>query len=105
MSDPDPRESATFEALGNERSRVSGPLVFGTVGPLLRTGSEAIAHGTAEVIDLTGVTRSDSSALALLIEWLSVARAAGKPLRFEGIPAQLRHLAQLSEVETLISGS
>ena len=100
-----PGDAARFEVLENERARVSGALVFATVGALLRAGSEAIARGAAAVIDLTGVTQSDSSGLALLIEWLSLARAAGRPLRYEGIPAQLRHLAQLSEVETLITGA
>jgi phospholipid transport system transporter-binding protein len=54
------------------------------------------------VIDLAGVTASDSAGLALLIEWLSVAKGAGRALRFENIPSQLQQLARLSEVEELL---
>jgi phospholipid transport system transporter-binding protein len=54
------------------------------------------------VIDLAGVTASDSAGLALLIEWLSVAKSAGRSLRFENIPSQLQQLARLSEVEELL---
>jgi ABC-type transporter Mla MlaB component len=69
---------------------------------LLAAGVDAIEGGRAAVIDLAGVTASDSSGLALLIEWLSVAKGASRTLRFENIPSQLQQLARLSEVEELL---
>jgi phospholipid transport system transporter-binding protein len=98
-------ESASFEALGSERSRVTGTLGFTTVTPLLPIGAAALEHGQAAVIDLSAVTGSDSSGLALLIEWVSVARGAGRPLHYENIPTQLHQLARLSDVDALLSGS
>lgn len=95
--------TADFETLEGERSRVNGVLHFTTVTALLRTGSEAIANGRAAVIDLAGVKDSDSSGLALLIEWLSIARAERKSLRYENIPVQLHQLARLSDVEELLT--
>jgi phospholipid transport system transporter-binding protein len=95
--------TAVFEPLEGERSRVNGVLHFTTVTALLRSGSEAIAAGRAAVIDLSGVKDSDSSGLALLIEWLSIARAEHKNLRYENIPAQLHQLARLSDVEELLT--
>ena len=95
--------TADFEPQEGERSRVNGVLHFTTVTALLRTGSEAIANGRAAVIDLSGVKDSDSSGLALLIEWLSIARAEHKSLRYENIPAQLHQLARLSDVEELLT--
>jgi phospholipid transport system transporter-binding protein len=68
----------------------------------LPLGSAAIGNGQAAVIDLGGVTGSDSSGLALLIEWLSVARGVGRSLRYENMPVQLHQLARLSEVEELL---
>jgi phospholipid transport system transporter-binding protein len=91
-----------FEVLEGDRSRVCGTLHFTTVTKLLDAGSEAIANGHAAVIDLSGVKDSDSSGLALLIEWLSVAKAAGRKLRYEKIPVQLQQLARLSDVEELL---
>ena len=79
-----------------------GSLHFSTVSALLSAGITAIGGGQAAVIDLAGVTASDSSGLALLIEWLSVAKATGKELRYENIPMQLHQLARLSEVEQLL---
>jgi phospholipid transport system transporter-binding protein len=95
--------TADFVPEEGERARVNGVLHFTTVTKLLRTGSEAIANGHAAVIDLSGVKDSDSSGLALLIEWLSIARAEHKNLRYENIPVQLHQLARLSDVEELLT--
>ena len=95
--------TAVFEPQEGGRSRVNGVLHFTTVTALLRSGSEAIANGSAAVIDLSGVKDSDSSGLALLIEWLSIARADGKSLRYENVPTQLHQLARLSDVEELLT--
>jgi phospholipid transport system transporter-binding protein len=98
-------ETASIETLGGERARVTGTLGFKTVTRLLPAGAAAIEQGHAAVIDLSAVTGSDSSGLALLIEWLSVARAAGRTLRYENIPIQLHQLARLSDVDPLLSQS
>jgi phospholipid transport system transporter-binding protein len=98
-----PALTAEFEVQDAERSRVVGVMHFTTVTALLRLGTEAITNGRAGVIDLSGVKDSDSSGLALLIEWLSVARAASRNLRYENIPTQLRQLARLSDVEELLT--
>jgi phospholipid transport system transporter-binding protein len=96
------QQDAAFEVLEGDRSRVTGSLHFTTVSALLAAGVDAIDGGRAAVIDLAGVTASDSSGLALLIEWLSVAKGAGRTLRYENIPSQLQQLARLSEVEELL---
>ena len=96
------RQDASFEMSDGDRARVIGSLHFTTVSALLTAGVAAINAGRAAVIDLAGVTASDSAGLALLIEWLSVAKAASRLLRFENIPSQLQQLARLSEVEELL---
>jgi len=96
-------QTAAFEVQEGDRCLVSGVLHFTTVTTLLSQGSEAIGSGRAGVIDLSGVKDSDSSGLALLIEWLSVAKLNHKTLRYENIPAQLQQLAHLSDVEDLLA--
>jgi phospholipid transport system transporter-binding protein len=100
-----PDVNATFEPVEGERSRVVGSLEFATVAKLLPLGTAAIEGGHAAVIDLAGVTDSDSSGLALLIEWMSVAKEARRSLRYENMPAQLQQLAGLSEVEGLFTAA
>jgi phospholipid transport system transporter-binding protein len=95
--------SAELEVQEGDRSRVTGVLHFTSVTALLKSGSEAIGNGRAAVIDLSGVSDSDSAGLALLIEWLSVAKAGNRSLRYENIPAQLHQLARLSDVDELLT--
>lgn len=99
---PTTQEPASFEILADGRTRVGGALEFRTVTALLPLGTDAIKEGRASAIDLSGVTLSDSAGLALLIEWLSVARAVGHTLRYENIPSQLRQLSALSDVDELV---
>jgi phospholipid transport system transporter-binding protein len=94
--------ASAFEMVDETRSRVVGLLGFNTVAHLLTAGSAAIAAGRAQVIDLSAVTGSDSSGLALLIEWMSIAHEAGRTVRYENMPVQLHQLARLSEVEELL---
>ena len=94
---------AAIETTGDGRASVVGSLNFVTVSALLPRGSDLIRGGQAAVTDLGGVADSDSAGLALLIEWLSVAHQAGRPLRYDNLPSQLHQLARLSEVEELIA--
>ncbi|MGA2776261.1 MAG: STAS domain-containing protein [Steroidobacteraceae bacterium] len=102
MKDARPEHVATLALQGGERAAINGALDFASVGPLLTVGTEAIEAGHAAFIDLAGVTKSDSAGLALLLEWMSVARAAKRALRYENVPQQLQQLARLSEVEELL---
>ena len=96
---------ASFDVQSNDRAMLSGELRFDTVGSLLEVGNRVISEGRITVIDLASVSAGDSAGLALLIEWLSVARSVKRPLRYENIPLQLRKLARLSEVEELLLGA
>jgi phospholipid transport system transporter-binding protein len=87
------------------RACVQGLLSFTTVTALLAAGTQAIEAGQVSFVDLSRVTAGDSAGLALLIEWLSVARAAGRELRYENVPSQLMQLARLSEIEDLLEGA
>jgi len=96
---------ARLESLGAGRFRVSGVLDASTAREVLE-GSEARFEQFAGLdIDLGGVGESDSAGLALLIEWLRLARQWQKEIRFENVPAQIEALARISEVEDLIGGS
>ncbi len=97
-------ESPRFDVRGQARAALSGTLSVVTAGQLLSEGARSIGAGEAQCIDLAGVKGADSAGLALLIEWLSVAKSSGHALRYENIPTQLQQLAKLSDVEELLSG-
>lgn len=87
------------------RFELSGPLSFETVTVAREAGRrrfEASAAATLE-LDCRGVGNVDSAALALLLDWLAWARAAGRRMHIAGLPAHLRELAAISEVEDLLT--
>ncbi|MGE0384872.1 MAG: lipid asymmetry maintenance protein MlaB [Gammaproteobacteria bacterium] len=60
--------------------------------------------GTAQlVLDLGGVGRIDSCALAMLLEWSRAARARGGALTVRNVPEPLRSIARLCGVEDLLA--
>jgi phospholipid transport system transporter-binding protein len=94
---------ARLESLGGGRFRVSGVLDATTAGDLLEQSVARFAAVDQIEVDLSGVAEGDSAGLALLIEWLRIARKSGRAIRFAHIPAQLNALARISEVEDLLN--
>jgi len=62
----------------------------------------ASAEPAALCIDLRAVGEVDSSGLALLLHWRGVAARSNARLTFTGAPAQLREMAKITGVETLL---
>ena len=81
-----------------------GPLTFASARRACELGVAALAHAAAASleIDCRGITSSDSAGLAVLLEWLSVAKRAGRSLRYARLPQGLAALARISEVEDLL---
>ena len=96
---------ARLESLGAGRFRVSGVLDASTAREVLEESEARFEQFAGLDIDLGGVGESDSAGLALLIEWLRLARQWQKEIRFENVPAQIEALARISEVEDLSGGS
>jgi phospholipid transport system transporter-binding protein len=96
---------ARIESLGAGRFRVSGVLDASTAREVLEQSEARFEQFKELDIDLGGVGESDSAGLALLIEWLRLARQGQKSLRFANVPAQIEALARISEVEDLIGGA
>ena len=81
-----------------------GPLTFASARRASELGAAALAHAAATKleIDCRGITASDSAGLAVLLEWLSVARRAGRSLRYAQLPEGLAALARISDLEELL---
>lgn len=98
-------ESTHFVSVGADAYRLQAELRFGTVRALRPEGTGLIRSASSGLtVDLSGVSQADSAGLALLVDWLAVARAAGKSLRYLQIPPALQALSQLSEVQPLLQG-
>lgn len=85
---------------GNGRFRVAGDIGFANVTQLLGESRVLFSHpADSLLVDLGGVGRADSAGLALLLEWMRLAQAAGKSIRYRQIPAQLLAIAHASNLD------
>jgi phospholipid transport system transporter-binding protein len=97
-------KTCLFEATAPGRYRVAGELSFETV-PLIWAESKAELDDAGDPqIDLAEVTNVDSAGLALVIEWIRLAREHGRHLRLENLPDTLLALARISELDGLLEG-
>ena len=73
-------------------------------GDTLRMLEQGMRNHAGEtlVVDATGLTRFDSSALAVLLEVHRLAAAWGKRFQVRNLPAKLAKLAELYGVEEFI---
>ncbi len=94
----------SIEAAGPERLRARGELDFGTAAAALKAGLALLPRSGRCTVDLAGITSADSAGLAVLVEWLAVAAERGGSLVFESVPAQLRAIARISDLESLLLG-
>jgi phospholipid transport system transporter-binding protein len=88
----------------NGLAQLTGPLTLETVTAIFGQAKELANKGMniAEV-DLGGVTRVDSSGLALLLEWQATAHRQQRTLRIHNAPPDLLSLAKLCEAGDLLA--
>ena len=96
--------SAEVVSVGADRLAVRGALTFATARRASEAGLRAIgaSAGRKLEIDFAPVTAADSAGLAVCLVWLARARRDGCALGFANLPASIRALARISEVEQLI---
>ena len=83
--------------------RVSGELTFGNAAEALRAIHAAVARDGRTVLDLSGVTRSDSAGLACVLAVLAQSADQGRRLSVQNMPQNMHLLASVCEVESLMA--
>lgn len=91
-----------IEALGGGLHAVAGELTYATAAKVRTAGRAVIAPGATVTFDLAGVTRVDSAALALVVDWLRAGAEAGVQVRLRSVPAALRDLARVCDADELL---
>ncbi|MDD3609103.1 MAG: STAS domain-containing protein [Halothiobacillaceae bacterium] len=88
---------------------LSGEIVFDTVQCLmdaLRPHLERSGSGSdsgAVPVDLAGVTRLDSTAVALMLHWRREAAERGRKLVLRRPPASFKHILQACQLDSLFT--
>lgn len=68
---------------------------------VLDAGRRLLADG-ALIVDFAAVNSADSVAVALILDWVRCARAHGHDLQLRQLPAGVRSLAALYDVDGLL---
>ena len=91
----------TLTRTGSCSWSIEGELTFATVAGILDQAPQVKLAATG-VLDLAGVTRAASAGLALLVEWLGMARDRGSTLEFTGLSTEMLRLVQVADLDSLI---
>jgi phospholipid transport system transporter-binding protein len=86
------------------RCSVQGPLTIANVTGVLAE-STSLFQGSDVLVDLSGVTDVDSSAVSLLLEWRRQGLAANRRVEYVNLPSNLKSLADLYGVSDLLGAS
>jgi phospholipid transport system transporter-binding protein len=87
---------------GGEVCRLTGPLDFSTVPDLAREIPGLFARSRQLTVDLAGVTRVDSAAMALLLEMHRLAATTDSTLSLQHVPVALRNIIHISELDPIL---
>jgi ABC-type transporter Mla MlaB component len=87
-----------------DRIAIRGVLTFATARRASDAGLRALSASAARrlEIDCAGVTAADSAGLAVCLAWLAWAQRDGRGLVFTNVPASIRALARISDLESVI---
>ena len=72
--------------------------------PAVWRSANALLQGANQdlLIDLQQVTHTDSAGLALLLEWMTLARDKQLQIHFRNLPEQLWEIAKVSDLEDIL---
>ncbi len=98
-----PGSAIRIEKQANGRYLLSGELSARSVVRVLNLLPIHAESQAGEIhVDLAGVSRSDSTGLALLIEWIRMAGRSGIRIRFHNLPGQMMEIAKISDLLPII---
>jgi phospholipid transport system transporter-binding protein len=53
-------------------------------------------------VDCSGITSSDSAGMTVLLDWLAIAKRAGRSMHFTSLPTQVQAIARISDALELL---
>jgi len=82
--------------------RVRGELDFDSVADLWERVGPLFRTDPIHRIDLSEVSRANSAGVALLVVWLRQARQRRQDLAFVNVPAQMRAIMEVADLDTVL---
>jgi len=89
-------------AFQNERFFISGELCFANVVSVYRKSLLALDKAATLDFDFSQLKSSDSSGLALMLEWTRFAKKNNKPIQFVSVSSELQQIAKTAGLSEFI---
>jgi phospholipid transport system transporter-binding protein len=101
----EPRADVDVVDLGSGRIQIRGALIFATARRARAAGAKLLLErgGPTLEVDCSAVSASDSAGLAVLLDWMALANRQGRAVHFTNLPAPIRAVAHISDVESILS--
>lgn len=93
---------ASLTMMDDDTFVIQGDLDFQSVATLWDSAVKLSADHNQLKVDLNQVQRSDSSGVALLVEWLRLAQKNQQEILFMNTPEQMRAIIQVAELEKIL---
>ena len=94
--------SVSLTRVDDNRAELSGSLLASTVVSVLPTGEKLIRAAAGEwTVNMAAVTDVSSAGVALLLEWLRCATAAGVSFHIENLPEHMKPIIDISDLDAL----
>ena len=87
---------------GDGALRIDGALDVSSVSTLWQQSGGHMPCDGGATLDLSGVTRTDSAGVALLVHWVREQQGRDGRLRFVNIPPQIHAIARVSGVVAIL---
>jgi phospholipid transport system transporter-binding protein len=89
-------------ALMNDQLQISGDLCFANVMSIYEQSLAYLKKSNALAFDFSKVTSSDSSGLALVMEWIKFAKKNNKSIQISHLTEDLLSIAKSAGILTLL---
>ena len=92
----------TFSINASQQLCVAGSIDLGNVKEACAAGANLI-HGLSSVqVDLSGINYADSSSLAMLVDWIRVAKEQHKDIKFMNMPQFMLDLGRVCGLDAIL---
>lgn len=95
--------NANVVTIAENKFALQGPLTFDTVPDVLGESRSWLKKDAEVTIDLKQVSKADSAGLALLIEWLRLARLSNCKVHFINFPPQFKSLIDVTGLQQALA--
>lgn len=81
---------------------IAGEVNYHTAIQLLAATNSLLSGTGPWIVDMSGVSRSDSSAVAWMLDWQRKSRKKQANIQFRAVPSEIVAIARVSGVEALL---